>query len=348
MNINAVFSNLGAWKKINSDFHSQLAEIEAVLSTISIDSFLIPFNNNSSSSNTSPRYKLNTRALHEKIEYDFMETGWSSQNISVPSYSFLTDREEKSIKRSLDIHKYLIGIDLSFEKVQFLESKLFSDTPYFMQSHFIEVMVFIVLMRNREKNIIQPYSSFESVVARIRQIEPSVLRHPFVILGCSDQRTEINEAESTSEVDQYLHSRIGITLQEMVIRNEMDNYDFKISLPDNDKMAKEICAMANYPKGGVIIIGIDKQGATQGIKKGIELDQLQQRISGISHNSVTPRPQVQFRVFDLLNQPEKCILFVDVSEIENKPCMAHDRVYIRKGSTAVAAGPDEIRRLLSY
>ena len=93
MNINAVFSNLGAWEKINSDFHSQLAEIEAVLSTIRIDSFLIPFDNNLSSSNNSPRYKLNTRALHEN-QY-FMETGWSSLNVSIPSYSFLSDRREE-------------------------------------------------------------------------------------------------------------------------------------------------------------------------------------------------------------------------------------------------------------
>lgn len=348
MFINGVFSNLGAWKLIKESYLSELEDIKSVLSDINFDTFLEPLTINLSGTARTPKWRLGSNSLHSKFDELFINKGWATEIINIPSYSFLTRHDEKNIRRSLDMQRNKVGLDISLGKVQFLESKLFSDVPYFMQSQFIKVMIFLVPMRNHDKNIVQSYISFESVTTRLKQIEPTILRYPFVILGFSDLNTEIQEIEITSEIDQFLISRIGISFQEMVIRNEMNNYDFKVSLPDNNKMAKEICAMANYHTGGILAIGIDKVGNTPGIPKGIDLDLIQQRVSEISHNSVTPRPQVQFKIFDLLNQPEKCILFVDVSEIENKPCMAHDRVYIRKGSTAVAAGPDEIRRLLSY
>jgi hypothetical protein len=348
MYINGVFSNLGAWKILQESYQTELEDIRSILNDITFDTFLEPLTVNTSEIERIQKWKLNSNSLHSRFDALFMNKGWASKIVNIPSYSFLSRQDEKNIRRSLDMQINKVGLDISLGKVQFLESKLFSDMPYFMHSRFIEVMVFLVPMRNHDKNIVPPYNSFESVTTRLRQIEPTILRYPFIILGFSDLNTEIQEFELTSEIDQFLVSRIGIPFQEMIIRNEMDNYDFKVVLPDSDKCAKEICAMANQANGGILIVGINKQGFVEGVSKGSELDQIQQRISGIAHNSVSPRPEVSLRIFDIPNNTQKCILIIDIKEIENKPCMAHERIYIRKASTAVAAGPDEIRRLLSY
>ena len=42
----------------------------------------------------------------------------------------------------------------------------------------------------------------------------------------------------------------------------------------------------------------------------------------------------------------KSILIVDVSEIEEKPCITYDRVFIRSGSSVRVADSNEIRKMV--
>jgi hypothetical protein len=51
----------------------------------------------------------------------------------------------------------------------------------------------------------------------------------------------------------------------MVLLKERPEYDFKIDLPTNKKLAQEICGFANLQGGGIILFGIDDDGTQAGI-----------------------------------------------------------------------------------
>ena len=132
----------------------------------------------------------------------------------------------------------------------------------------------------------------------------------------------------------------------MKLLTERPNYDFKLELPDNKKMSKEACALANMKGGGLILLGIDNQGNVKGIPRA-SLDDAQQWCGNIILTTCTPKPDFEFQVFDVPEDPEKCVLILRISEVDRKPCMAYERVYTRVGSPdARPAGPDEIRRLV--
>jgi predicted HTH transcriptional regulator len=190
-------------------------------------------------------------------------------------------------------------------------------------------------------------SSFEMIRDRVAGLAPLPLKYPFAIIGLSDEPTSSSPQvqELTSELDQFLLDTVGHTLGEMALLTERPNYDFKLQLPQNRTTAKEICALANLPNGGVVLLGVDNAGRIRGIDR-VELDEIQLRIENISRDSCRPRPTVSFHVFDALSDPNRRVLVARIGKVDRKPCMTSDRVYIRAGSSARPADTDEIRRLV--
>jgi predicted HTH transcriptional regulator len=132
----------------------------------------------------------------------------------------------------------------------------------------------------------------------------------------------------------------------MKLQTERPSYDFKIELsPQPERISKEICALANLDKGGYLLVGFDNKGDIVGILRDT-IDAVQQRISQIAHNNVNPNPEIEFQVFDHPNEEDRCVLVVQVIAVKRKPCIANERVYIRTGNEAVAAKPDEIRKMV--
>jgi hypothetical protein len=348
MHITAMMSSYGAWKKLTNQQPDIYYDIVQALSSIDPIPLVAEQNNGVS---TSPYHTRRTAGLREvKMELvNVLGTkGWKETVIKLPATRLFSGLDKKRIIRELDLVKGGVGLDIFTGQAQYLTGKIFSDLPFFVRSEIVDLITFLVPIRSFEIKMgsAKNNGSFEAITNRLHLLEPTSLRYPFLIIGYSDEEKEVEVIELTNELDQFLIAKVGLSLSEMVVRNEMANYDFKIVLPANDKIAKEICAMANSKGGGILLIGIDKTGEIIGLRKGNDLDDIQLRVSNIIHTSLSPRPVIQFRVFDIPGESNKCLVVIEIEEIEYKPCMTGDRVYIRGGSSAVPAGPDEIRRLI--
>jgi len=152
--------------------------------------------------------------------------------------------------------------------------------------------------------------------------------------------------ELTSDLDQYLIGITGQTLDEMVRAHEQANYDFKREMPRSpNKIGHLACAFANLQGGGIILFGIDNAGSLVGVPRGETLDNVRSQVEGLI-KQCAPRPLWEARVFDVPDKTDHCILTFWINEVARKPCMSDGRVYIRAGTSAEAAGPDQIRRLV--
>ena len=189
-------------------------------------------------------------------------------------------------------------------------------------------------------------SNFEMVSDRISEITPMLPKYPFAIIGISDEETETEIHEVTSPLDNYLIGTLGYSMLEMRLQAEKPNYDFKVQLPaESHKIAKEMCALANHTNGGLILVGVDDNGNLRGVLRS-ELDEMQRRVIDIGTRECKPSPKIECFPFDISSEMEKCVLVIHISEIEQKPCMTNEKVYIRVGTMARAANSEEIRRLL--
>lgn len=188
--------------------------------------------------------------------------------------------------------------------------------------------------------------NFESLSDMLQETRPLPLRYPFAIIGFSEKKTSIEVTELTSELDKFLITAIGMTMEEMALLNEQPNYDFKVQLPKKEKLAQEVCGFANSECGGYMLVGIDKNGKPIGLAKGKNLDDIQLQITNVIYDSCRPKPRFEFLVFD---NPENTITSIIVAKIyalERKPCMVQGKVYVRSGPSVRSADSEEIRRLV--
>jgi hypothetical protein len=228
----------------------------------------------------------------------------------------------------------------------FAESYIFVKFPYFVRSDMIDLALIVVPMQSLTYWMEGSVAPFEIISERIEELAPLPLKYPFAIVGVSDEPSPVSVNELTTDLDQFLIKTTGQSLAEMQLLTERPRYDFKVEFPkDASKTAKEACAMANLPNGGILLFGVNDSGIIKGLPRA-DLDNLQLRIGGAINNNCTPPPLFEFHVFAIPSDPTLCVLILYISEVKRKPCMCHERVYIRVGSEARPAGPDQIRRLV--
>jgi hypothetical protein len=247
----------------------------------------------------------------------------------------------------LDGTKNKIGVDVVLGSFAYAESSVFVKFPIFIRSGLIETAILILPTKLLARKISpKQIPGFEVTQKRIKEIASFAPRFPFVVIGISDEQSKPHVEELTSEFDLFLFENIGLTFAELKLQTEQHNCDFKEHLPEKaEKIAKEICAFANNHKGGILLVGVDDNGNTTGINIS-EIDRMQRRVLGIARDGCKPNVTVTFKVFAIENIPENCILAVRVNEIERKPCMSQDRIFIRDNATAVPANPEQVRKLL--
>jgi predicted HTH transcriptional regulator len=167
-----------------------------------------------------------------------------------------------------------------------------------------------------------------------------------VIIGFSDDQLETFEVtELNSKIDNFMIDKIGYTFDEMVLLGEKPNYEFKSELPNNQTIAKEVCALANLNDGGVIVFGVTDNGTTLGIPKRT-LDEVKQRITNIVRSNCDPIPEFFHEAFDVPHDPNSAVLVTHVNELPRKPCTVQGRVYIRSGPSVQPADSEEIRKMV--
>jgi len=334
MYIEKVISYLGAWETLCENFPDEIENIVSSIDNISLSKQLFD------KSKTTQNKKFSIRDFTLKLEKEFRLSGWEiNKRIRI-------NFEGKPRFSSMNAVKNSVGIEFKFGKFSFVESDLFVKFPIFINKGEIKLAFVIMPMESLSSKINRSSSGFEMIADRIKSLPSLSNKYPFGIIGISDQQpNNIEIEELTSELDKYLIDTVGYSLFEMKQQNERSNYDFKQDLPQNNKIAKQICAMANHPSGGILIIGVNDNGIISGFPRK-EIDDAELKILNINKDSCNPFPKVDFQVFDVTNSPDQCVLVVRVFEVNWKPCMSGDRIYIRSGSSARVAKPNEIRRML--
>lgn len=334
MYISKILSNLGAWNSFQEKYPDAYTDLCNVIEQVQ------PQRIKPSLEKTRMGEKLiSPQSILRQFTNQFRNKGWSEKRINFGDSA-------KSGYSEIDVVKEKIGLELSLGKFAFTESDLFVKFPIFMQAKIIDFAIIVTPVASLSREMVSGVGSFEMVQRRLKEISPLLPKYPFFIVGISHDPSKLEVQELTSPLDNYLIETLGFSLLEMKMQAERPNYDFKIQLPDdNQKIAKEICALANNKNGGLILVGIDDNGNLLGFPRN-KLDETQRRIIQIGTQACKPSPKIECTPFDVPLNNENCILVVQIAELEQKPCMTSDKVFIRVGTMARAANSEEIRRLL--
>jgi hypothetical protein len=349
MYLNSVLSYLGGWKILTELHPQEYLELKEIITGLVLDdSFQDPRSltsqrHRSFGDNVQPIYS--TRLISRWLDSQFKLKGWHPDDLN---HRLLLGRKSNLSDRytELDALKQGVGVDVFFSKYAFSESCIFVKFPIFHQARRIDLGV-LIIPTDGMRQLFQPgINGFEMLRDRIKAFAFLPIKYPLAILGIANDAVEDTTVdELTSSLDHYLIKRTGLMLAEMKLQTERANYDFKVDVPENQTLAKEICAFANLIAGGLLLVGVNNDGDAVGIPRG-NLDVLQGRILQVSRNNILPNPEINFEIFDLPGDNDRCILVVDIAEFPNKPCMFQERVYVRSGPEARAAKPHEIRRII--
>jgi hypothetical protein len=325
-----VLSHLGAWNMLQEQYSQEYSDINRVIENLQVEKDKSKFG----------VYSLlySPRKIHQALKDSFRNTGWQVDNeINL----LIIGRERKSI---IDAIKGRVGIEYTLAKFSYAESAIFVKFPLFLKADKFDIAVLLLPNKSLTKSMTPGIGSFELVRDRLLALSPLPQKYPFALIGISDGSDNIVIEELTSELDQYLINNIGFSLLDMQLKKERTNYDFKVQLPENSRVAKEICAFANCEQGGIVLLGVNDNGIPVGINRE-EIDAIQLRIQQVTKDSCIPAPELDIQIFDAEDQ-SRCIILIRIREVLRKPCMFQDRVYIRTGTSAHPANSEQIRKLL--
>ncbi len=334
MYLRSVISNLDTWEKLEAEYPDLLRDIQESL-----------------------------RRLPEVMEYEVDATRPGQEEVlSIPSiFKFfsqqLTDRGwNRSIRLKIgnpatrvlgevDFEKKGVGLDLFLGRKAKLESYLFAKVPFFIRAGKFHTILFLLPTTDLEQQLPKGISKFEYFQELLMEFTSLPLKYPFVILGISDQPGVRELVSLNSELDVFLIRKLGRSLNELLIEGEAQEYDFKEMLPENQKIAQEICGFANQEQGGLLIIGIADDSQIKGLDKSL-WDDVQLKITAIISSAISPAPEFRIHRFELPEDTDKIIIIVEVFESIHKPCMTNHRVYVRKSASVRPADTEDIRRML--
>lgn len=132
------------------------------------------------------------------------------------------------------------------------------------------------------------------------------------------------------------------------VPNECNELDWKQGLsPNKGRLTEHLSAFANYPKGGILVFGIDDQPVTlRGIKQK-EATTIIGQLANLSRNALEPPVTLDHTIVDFEGAP---ILFILVKESKIKPVHLRgkslENCYIRSGGTTRRASRQEVGSLL--
>lgn len=329
MFIQSVLSHLGGWSKLEATKPTEFQELITTIDRLDL-------------SESSTQRKLHSGhlsfspvALHKQFMEVTKGHGWETKRLTFGKTNY----------SEIDVIKDKVGIEFAFGKFAFVESDLFVKFPIFVRARQIDIGVVLIPTKSLANKLNSGIGYYEMIETRMLEAAPGNLRYPFALIGISDQPTKHTVTEMTSSADRFLIDSIGLTLFEVQVAGEARNYDFKERLPENRKVAQEVCAFANLRGGGLIILGVNDKSKAVGYVKN-ETDSAQLKILDIVKSKCNPVPQLDFHTFEFPDDPSLCYFMVKVHEIRPKPCVVDNIVYIRSGAQARPAEANEIRSIV--
>lgn len=132
------------------------------------------------------------------------------------------------------------------------------------------------------------------------------------------------------------------------IPHELNELDWKASLSTHkDRLAEHLMAMANQPNGGVLVFGIDNDGATAGVSNG-EVEQIIGTLANLGREAIEPPLALDHAVVECM--PDVAVLLVKIPESTIKPAQRRgksvEETWIRSGGTTRKASRQEIGALM--
>lgn len=247
---------------------------------------------------------------------------------------------------TVDFLKNRVGGKLVLGKQAFILTSLLAHFPLSIQIHDFELGIVLMPMRSLKQSLPRGTADYEATVKILEELSPLLIRYPYLVMGFAPQPTPLQVTELTSDLDQFLLSHCGYTLNEVLVLGEKPAYDFKLCMPEKiESITKEVCAMANLTGGGILLFGIEDKGEIVGIDS-TEIDTAKLRITGSVRSLLDPIPTFEFRSFELADDSQRTLLLCRIEELKRKPCLLHSRAYIRSGPSAQTADAEEIRRLV--
>ena len=132
------------------------------------------------------------------------------------------------------------------------------------------------------------------------------------------------------------------------IPHELNELDWKASLSTHkDRLAEHLMAMANQPNGGVLVFGINNDGATVGVSNR-EVEQIIGTLANLGRDAIEPTLALDHAVVD--HTPDTAVLLVKIPESAIKPVQRRgksvEETWIRSGGTTRKASRQEIGGLM--
>ena len=132
-----------------------------------------------------------------------------------------------------------------------------------------------------------------------------------------------------------------IELLEIVRHGEDQLYEFKGPGAEVGKITREVAAMLNTSKGGMILYGVDDDGTIVGADASRQ--DFDQPLQNSVKNTIAPAAVVRLHSVSAMGSE---VLVVVVPPWNRTDVYQHaDKILIRKGTNVFAARPEEVRRL---
>ena len=197
MYINAVLSYLGAWEKLRTKYSSEFEDISQVIKQSNV------------TMKGEVRERLGGHATYKEPTYSpielnkalvggFKNAGWEVDT------GILLGKGSTRRTIAVDSIKNSVGVEISFGKYPFVESDLFVKFPIFLRAGKVKIACVVMATESLAQSMPTGVSKFETVRDRLTELYPLPLKYPFVVVGLSDQFTEIQVIEMTAEIDRYL------------------------------------------------------------------------------------------------------------------------------------------------
>lgn len=336
MFISEVVNYLGAWEKLQRDYPVALRDVKDVL--LEMSTLRSEFEGKSREVGREEQLVIIAAKFHDLMGRLLRERGWDTNRHLLPGTPPMKIYE-------IDFSRGGVGVELCLGRVAFAVYSLFVTFPNFARAGGFDLGVLLAPTRALTRRFSGIVGNFESIKTLLTEAPPAQVKYPFALLGFSEADSTVGVIQLTTPLDDFLIGTVGLSLNEMLLLGERPEYDFKLELPDTRKLAQEVCGFANLAGGGVILLGVANSGRVEGVVK-CDLDDLQLRVTNVARDSCNPVPRLMFHPFDSADDPGKAVLVIRVEELQSKPCMTQDRVYVRAGPSVRAATPDEIRRLV--
>lgn len=139
--------------------------------------------------------------------------------------------------------------------------------------------------------------------------------------------------------------QVDEALAEMRLRRgDTSSIEAKRATGGVPQMSETLCAFANMPDGGTIILGVDEAGGRFEVVGVQDVAQMEAGIAAMARAAVEPVPQLTFQTVNLRG---KSVLLVHVHplRITDKPAFHGGRAYLRQSDGDYAMHQHEIRMM---